>query len=285
MSVGAGCRVAIDGSNDQAFLSDLQDGDSLTIKPFHDQPDAQRKLEYRDRKGAQPSQGAMLPDETEQHGNLPSDQYWCSHDSDNAMASWHKARLVQQTGLLARRDLGRTARGGPEIAERGSNRTGCIHWNGRSIKGAGHMERTGGKRPRAGRAATLRQIATLISAADELQRALTRYKRGLTRLAALIEDNAKVPDALKALEARGGGGGRPRELPQAMARFEAARNSLRVSAVALATNQGMSSSALARRLGVSRQLISRIVTSVDEGAGPGPERNGAARPTRLSRPR
>jgi hypothetical protein len=140
------------------------------------------------------------------------------------------------------------------------------------------MKGTGRTTSRTGKAAALRQIATLVSAADDLQRALTSYKRGLTRLAKLIEGGLTIPEALKALEARGGGGGRPREIPEVLARFETARNNLRVSAVSLATNEGMSGSALARRLGVSRQLISRISTGADEAPVPAAKHRKAARP-------
>ena len=61
----------------------LQGGNSLRIETLYDQPDAQRKLEYRDRKCAQSCQGATLRGETEDHGNVSSDEYGRSDDSDH----------------------------------------------------------------------------------------------------------------------------------------------------------------------------------------------------------
>jgi hypothetical protein len=109
--------------------------------------------------------------------------------------------------------------------------------------------------------AVARQIATVLAAADELHEALIVYKRGLRRFASLIEDGAAVPDALEALE--GGVGGKPRLIPNALNALETARTDLRTAIVALAIHQGMSGSELARRLGVSRQLVSRIATQAE----------------------
>src|SRR5438067_11868981 len=38
----------------------------------------------------------MLPDETEHHGEVASEEYGRSHDSDPGKASRHQARLVEQ---------------------------------------------------------------------------------------------------------------------------------------------------------------------------------------------
>jgi len=109
--------------------------------------------------------------------------------------------------------------------------------------------------------AVARQVAAVIDAADELHHALIRYKRGLKKFASLIEDGADVPDALAAIE--GSVGGQPRLIPNALDDFEVARNDLRSAIVALAMDQGMSGAGLARRLGVSRQLVSRIATQAE----------------------
>ena len=100
------------------------------------------------------------------------------------------------------------------------------------------------------------QVATVLAAADELHEALIVYKRGLRRFALLIEGGAAVPDALETIE--GNVGGQPRLIPNAIDAFETARTDLRTAIVTLAMHQGMSGSELARRLGVSRQLVSRI---------------------------
>ena len=104
--------------------------------------------------------------------------------------------------------------------------------------------------------AVSRQVAAVIAAADDVQQALTLYKRGLKRFGALIDSGSAVADALQTIE--GNVGGKPRLIPDTLADFEGARNELRTAIVALAIDQGMSGSGLARRLGVSRQLVSRI---------------------------
>lgn len=104
--------------------------------------------------------------------------------------------------------------------------------------------------------AVARQVATVIAAANQLQTALTVYMRGLDEFASLVEDGAAVPEALQAID--GNVGGQPRLVPDALEDFEAARNNLRAAIVVLALDQGMSGARLARRLGVSRQLVSRI---------------------------
>jgi len=109
--------------------------------------------------------------------------------------------------------------------------------------------------------AVARQVAGVLAAADELHEALVLYKRGLRKFASLIEKGAAVPDALGAIE--GGVGGRPRLIPNALDALEMARTDLRTAIVALAIHQGMSGAELARRLGVSRQLVSRIAAQAE----------------------
>jgi len=104
--------------------------------------------------------------------------------------------------------------------------------------------------------AVARQVSEVLAAANELHEALVVYKRGLRKFASLIAEGAAVPDALETVE--GNGGGQPRLIPNALDAFELARADLRTAIVALAMHQGMSGSELARRLGVSRQLVSRI---------------------------
>jgi len=105
------------------------------------------------------------------------------------------------------------------------------------------------------------KLATLIDAVDELQEALRQYKRGLSRFGVLIQEGASVADALAAIE--GNVGGKPRLVPDTLDDFEAARNDFRTAIVTLALRQGTSAASIARRLGVSRQLVSRIALEAE----------------------
>jgi hypothetical protein len=105
------------------------------------------------------------------------------------------------------------------------------------------------------------KLATLIDAVDELQEALRQYKRGLSRFGVLIQGGASVAEALAAIE--GNVGGKPRLVPDTLDDFEAARNDFRTAIVTLALRQGTSAASIARRLGVSRQLVSRIALEAE----------------------
>src|SRR3954462_3149148 len=69
---------------------------SRTVKPFSNEADTQRKLEDRDRNSEQRCQWVTLPDETEQHGEVASDEQRRSNDADQGKDPRHQARLVQQ---------------------------------------------------------------------------------------------------------------------------------------------------------------------------------------------
>src|SRR5438046_2140313 len=61
-----------------------------------DQINAQRKFPYCDRDCEQPCRRGMLPDETEQHGDVASDQKRRAGESEQRKNAGHQARLVQQ---------------------------------------------------------------------------------------------------------------------------------------------------------------------------------------------
>src|SRR5690349_16937309 len=66
------------------------------IKALDDEPNAQRKLKYKDRKCGQQCQRGLSPDDTEHHGQETKNEYGCSNDTDQGKGSGHQARLVQQ---------------------------------------------------------------------------------------------------------------------------------------------------------------------------------------------
>ena len=98
-------------------------------------------------------------------------------------------------------------------------------------------------------------ISALIEMSEELRQTLTRYKRANRLLATRVGGGEMVLDAFDAL---GTPMRRHRELTEVMDEFEAARHRVRLSLFALAESEGASKSEVARRLGISRQLASRL---------------------------
>ena len=98
-------------------------------------------------------------------------------------------------------------------------------------------------------------ISELIDMSEELRQTLSRYKRANRQLATRVERGESVLDAFDAM---GGPMRRHRELTEVMDQFETVRHRVRLSLFALAESQGASKSDVARRLGISRQLASRL---------------------------
>jgi len=103
----------------------------------------------------------------------------------------------------------------------------------------------------------VRQISALTEATNNLEAVLARYKRAINDLAAHLDDGESVLEAFDELD---GAMLRQRELTETFEEFEAARHQVRLAVFALATAQGASPSELGRRLGISRQLASRLAT-------------------------
>src|ERR1700682_4655804 len=74
----------------------VKGGDGRRLEAFDDQINAQRKLPYGDRDCEQRCRGGMLPDQTEDHGAVASDQQGRSDESEWGKPPWHQAQLVQQ---------------------------------------------------------------------------------------------------------------------------------------------------------------------------------------------
>ena len=109
---------------------------------------------------------------------------------------------------------------------------------------------------RAGVVALSHQLTELIGESKFLREVLVRNERAAARLRNHIVRSGSVLDAMDSLE---GLMRSPRELPDALDHFEATRRRTRYALFSLAAKQQLSLAELARRFGVSRQLVSRVV--------------------------
>ena len=103
----------------------------------------------------------------------------------------------------------------------------------------------------------------LISAIDDLNAAsallretLQRYEKEMTRIRRRLEDGEQAIDASRgtAIPAQ------RRQVTEGIEEFEAARHRLRAALLAAGQEEGASFSEVARVLGISRQLASRIAS-------------------------
>lgn len=118
-------------------------------------------------------------------------------------------------------------------------------------------------------------LSELVETSEELRQTLSRYKRASQLLAARIDRGESVLDAFDTMT---GPMRRHRELTDVMDEFEAVRHRVRLSLVALAEAEGTSMSDVARRLGISRQLASRLAGEARaEGRRSGATRSGKSR--------
>ena len=109
------------------------------------------------------------------------------------------------------------------------------------------------------------QIAELVEAGRTLQDCLARNERAITDLSERVLRGETILEAFSAMD---GVMRRHRELPQTLEEFEAARHQVRLALFNLALDQGATASELGRRLGISRQLASRLAGSArDRFAG------------------
>jgi len=109
-----------------------------------------------------------------------------------------------------------------------------------------------------------RETRQLIEVIDQLRSALLTYKRaceGMLRAAAgpgqPASDTIETMERLKVRERR-------QAVTEAMDEFEAARYRVRVGLIEAAQNEGRNLSDVARALGVSRQLVSRLGKEGDD---------------------
>lgn len=115
------------------------------------------------------------------------------------------------------------------------------------------------------RDALVGEIALMIEASHTLQEVLVRNQKAIEDLATRVQRGESVLEAFSAMD---GAMRRHRELPQTLEEFEAARHQVRLALFDLALDQGATASELARRLGISRQLASRLASAA-RGKGEG----------------
>lgn len=106
--------------------------------------------------------------------------------------------------------------------------------------------------------------------AKALREILLRYERATVKFRRQIGHTGSVIDAMDALKGAMRG---PRELPDALAHFEATRRRARQALLAVAIEQDVGVGEMARRLGFSRQLAYRLARGSDLW-------EGRAQPTR-----
>ncbi len=96
---------------------------------------------------------------------------------------------------------------------------------------------------------------------ESLREVLARYKRANADLVKRVAQGESVLEAFDGLD---GAMQSQRELTDKLEEFEAFRHQVRVALFACATAQGASLSEIGRRLGISRQLASRLAAEADK---------------------
>ena len=114
----------------------------------------------------------------------------------------------------------------------------------------------------------IREAAALIDSIEHLRAVLQQFAKLNARLSKRIGAGGDLGETLEAL----GGPDTRKEMTEALEAFETARHRLRLAMFALAEEQGMSISEVARGLGISRQLASRLAAEADDTPWRGPKR-------------
>jgi hypothetical protein len=109
----------------------------------------------------------------------------------------------------------------------------------------------------------IKKLSLLMDTTDDLCDVLTRYRTATAQLITLIESGGKMDESMSTLSSPIN---RRRELTETLDAFEAARHQARLAVFSLALDQGTSISGMARTLGVSRQLASRLAAEAKSGA-------------------
>jgi response regulator of citrate/malate metabolism len=112
-----------------------------------------------------------------------------------------------------------------------------------------------------------RRSNTLVREANGLRESIThlrsvleKYAKQNDRLRSRIQAGDHLGETLDQLQ----GAGTRLQMTEALEQFEVARHRVRLSMFALAEEQGMTISELARSLGISRQLASRLAAEADD---------------------
>jgi len=105
----------------------------------------------------------------------------------------------------------------------------------------------------------VRSARSVVEYVDELVETLRRFRQAVKTQAMRIESGTSAVDALESVNAST----IRQELADALGHFEALRYQMRLAFIALALEEGSSQGDVARALGVSRQLVSRIAGDID----------------------
>ncbi len=108
----------------------------------------------------------------------------------------------------------------------------------------------------------IKKLSLLMVTTEDLCDVLTRYRTATGDLITLIESGGKMDESLSSVSSPIK---RRRELTETLDAFEAARHQARLAMFCLALDQGTSISAMARTLGISRQLASRLAAEAKAG--------------------
>jgi len=106
----------------------------------------------------------------------------------------------------------------------------------------------------------VQEISNCVEVTDRLRQVLLDFRTTIEKLAEFVNNDEPAVPALAKLNAPI----RRRTLTEAMDEFDVARHQMRVALFASALEQGASISEIARGLGISRQLASRIAQEVTE---------------------
>jgi hypothetical protein len=105
----------------------------------------------------------------------------------------------------------------------------------------------------------LRDVEVLVDATEHLRDVMRVFARVNTSLAKRIGQGDDLVSTLEHLQ----GSQRRREVTDALEEFESARHRVRLSMFTVAEEQEASISEVARALGISRQLASRLAAEAD----------------------
>jgi len=105
----------------------------------------------------------------------------------------------------------------------------------------------------------LRDVGVLVDATEHLRNVMRGFARVNASMARRVEKGDDLVSTLESLQ----GPLRRREVTDALEEFEAARHRVRLSMFGVAQEQEASISEVARALGISRQLASRLAAEAD----------------------
>jgi hypothetical protein len=104
-----------------------------------------------------------------------------------------------------------------------------------------------------------RRADDLVEATDRLRDAFLRFKKSFMTQTRRMESGTPAVEALESVNASVV----RQELASAVEEFETSRYKVRLAFIAVALDQGANMSEIARALGVSRQLVSRMAADID----------------------